>query len=150
MKKRRRKRKRKPTQKSVQQVDEEILAEWTRQLQDEEKLGDAELVRSSGDEKMSDCLVEVLGDLINQVGTEEEVDKLITLAGVAWNASLLPDQGRTDFLASVMQDDVRDLIESLIRRKQLLFPEVRRYVVDVQVRVIDDDLYISVASADLR
>jgi hypothetical protein len=117
-------------------------------------LSDTEFVESASGEKISDCLLAVLGDLVDKVATEEEMGKLVKLASIAWNASLLPEQERADFLqSSAMQDvyvDVKNLIELLIRRKLLLFPEVRRYILDVQVAVVDDSLHISAASADLR
>jgi hypothetical protein len=104
------------------------LTGWTRQLRGEGELSDTEFVESASGEKISDCLLAVLGDLVDKVATEEEMGKLVKLASIAWNASLLPEQERADFLqSSAMQDvyvDVKNLIELLIRRKLLLFPEV--------------------------
>ncbi len=127
-----------------------ILNDWAQQLREEGRLEDAELVvNPPGHDKLSDNLLELLGDYTKVAETVEEMRKLISIASVAWNATLIPEQGREDFLESLLKDptdDLNEFIDYLMARKLSLYPGIKRFILDYKVVIRGDGFYVSVVS----
>jgi hypothetical protein len=119
---------------------------------------DYKLLPASEDaEKMSVILRKFVEPYIEFTNSEESYRKLITLAVLAWNASLLPEKD-----AQVMIDDVfkkglpkseteliaglREIVDSLVARKKAYFSKYRRQIIDFDVEDLGNQYYISVAS----
>lgn len=82
---------------------------------------------------MSDALMALIRPEWNTCANEEAMHKLLTLGMTTWNAALLPLDKCTamlDDLAATLPSELRAdfalVIEPLIRRKEQLFPHVRR------------------------
>jgi hypothetical protein len=103
--------------------------------------------------KISGCILELAQDLLEFTKNKSQRKKAITAACVAWNIAVSVDSeeslqnGLNDFLASTGQDqqdqdDFREILSSLIMKKNLLFPDDMRLVVDFEV--VDTKSYFSV------
>jgi len=91
------------------------------------------VINPPGEVKMSEVLMELIQPEWNTCNTEDAMRKLLTLGMAAWNAALLPLDKRTailDDLAATLPGQLRAdfhlVIEPLIRRKEELFPHIRR------------------------
>jgi len=119
---------------------------------------DYEILPTSEDaEKMSVILKKFVEPYLEYVDSEESYQKLITLAVMAWNASLLPEEdgqrmiddifgkglpkGETELIAGL-----REIVDSLVARKKAYFSKYRRQIIDFDVEDLGNQYYISVAS----
>jgi hypothetical protein len=119
---------------------------------------DYEILPPSEDvEKMSVILKKFVEPYIEFTDSEESYRKLITLAVMAWNASLLPEEdgkrmiddifgkglpkGETELIAGL-----REIVDALVERKKAYFSKVRRQIIEFDVIDLGDQYYISVAS----
>ena len=96
---------------------------------------------------MSEVLLAFIEPHLRHAETEEVLDGLVSTAALAWNASLLPEDKREEFLDEAGQailaeagkqaaDDFRPIMRDLIRRKQRLFPKDERVVVSYELRKV--------------
>jgi hypothetical protein len=119
---------------------------------------DYEILLTSEDaEKMSVILRKFVEPYLEYVDSEESYQKLITLAVMAWNASLLPEEdgkrmvddifgkglpkGETELIAGL-----REIVDALVARKKAYFSKYRRSIIEFDVVDLGDQYYISVAS----
>jgi hypothetical protein len=91
------------------------------------------LVNPAGAFKMSEALIALVEPEWDTCADEEDMRKLLTLGMIAWNAALVEVAERTIFLHEIAQElpaelrpDFHHVVEPLIRRKEQLFPHVRR------------------------
>jgi len=105
--------------------------------------------------KMSEVLVDLIEPYVEYAETYEAYQKLVTVAVVAWNNSLLPERNHKPIIKktikslSLLRSDAQDMkriIEELIERKKKHFPEHTRPIVDYQVTETRDGYHLSVAS----
>lgn len=108
--------------------------------------------------KMSEVLLAFIEPYLHYAETGEKLDRLITTAAVAWNASLLPEDKREEFLDEAGRvvlaeagkraaDDFRSIMRDLMKRKQRLFPRDERVVVKYELRSARGRDQLVVASA---
>jgi hypothetical protein len=100
---------------------------------------------SGSGRKMSEVLLEFIEPYLHYAQTGEILDRLVTTAVLAWNASLLPEEKRAEFLDEAGRavfaedgrqaaDDFRSAMCDLVKRKQRLFSKDERIVVNYEFR----------------
>jgi hypothetical protein len=112
------------------------------------------VINPPGKVKMSEVLMEFIRPEWNTCANEEDMRKLLTLGMAAWNAALLPAAKRTaslDELAATLPNELRAdfrlVIEPLIRRKEQLFPQIRRPMLSYELTWLPSgDPYLTVMS----
>jgi hypothetical protein len=129
--------------------------------------------------KLSAALIELCEPFEPQNTTTREFDKLIALAAVAWNIAVLPKEERleklTEFLETmpnlkdeleteidaVLHDDSKDsdigpattilhFIGAMIQRKEDLFPNDNRLVLNYNVKDSAEGPHLTVSSAPIN
>jgi len=108
-------------------------------------------------EKMSEVLLAFIEPYRELATTREAYEKLITVAMVAWNAALLPkdkrdaflDEGINPVLSSLGNKAIQDfkvIVNELIKRKERLFSNNRRFIVSYELSETKNNYHLSVAS----
>ncbi len=109
----------------------------------------------SGVAKMSEVVIDFIEPYAEYAETYEAYQKLVMIAIVAWNTTLLPEKKQKAMVKkmikslSLPRSDARDtkgIIEELIERKNKHFAEHTRTIVDYQVTETRDGFHLSVAS----
>ena len=106
--------------------------------------------------KVSAMVIEVMRPYHDMMDTLTAFHNLVILGTIAWNASLLSGPDRTRFLEEtistlpipkkVRDKEIRPMIDTMIRRKETLFPRQRYWIVDFEVYETRDEYRLSVAS----
>lgn len=109
--------------------------------------------RPKEDLRLSERLVDLIAPFREDGIPSERYEMLIGAAATAWNLSLLPEAERPEALRqSFRHAKVRDVagvaevIVTLMRRKQDLFPADQRTIVSWEVSESDGQCHVSVAS----
>ncbi|GEM_PF-968911 len=108
--------------------------------------------------RMSEVLLAFIKPYLHYAENGEMLDGLVTTAVVAWNASLLPEDKREEFLDEAGRavlaeagkqaaDDLKPIMRDLIERKQRHFPGDERVVVTYELRKVRGRDELVVASA---
>lgn len=109
-------------------------------------------VNPPGQEKMSEVLVRFVEPYAQFAETEEDYQRLYSVAALAWNAALLSTRERStlyDLIHQSMplaQDKAELIIDELIHRKERYFAEYSRGIIHYEVKMIGDDVHLTVAS----
>ena len=112
-----------------------------------------------GEVKMSEVLEAFIDPYLRSIRTPIERKKLFELAVVVWNLSLMPENERQPMIDEfikeglkgsdpLIQQDTRQIIDSLIARKQKFFAENTRLILDFELQHTGNQFHLSVASAD--
>jgi hypothetical protein len=103
--------------------------------------------------RLSERLVDLIAPYRQEYLTCQRYEMLIGAAATAWNLSLLPEAERPAALRRAFRKaEIRDVeaaaevIASLMRRKEQLFPHDHRTIVSWQVSESGDQCHVSVAS----
>ncbi|MGC9393594.1 MAG: hypothetical protein ACP5J4_01920 [Anaerolineae bacterium] len=111
------------------------------------------IVESADGVKMSEVLEAFIAPYMEFADTEESFEKLVTIAVIAWNTSLLPRTAQTkainDLLTSLPPEtraDAKAIVRDLIRRKRKQFGKIRRAIIDFEVVDTGDGFHLTVAS----
>ena len=113
-----------------------------------------QLVPSPPDEKMSEILWDFISPYIDAAeGDEEQVNKLLSFATVAWNAAIAPigkgqellDKCLATFPAEA-RDEARKIMEDLMRRKILHFANCQRMIIRHELTMTPDGPHLVVMS----
>jgi hypothetical protein len=106
-----------------------------------------------GEVKMSEVLEEFVEPYLDFARNRSEREKLFSLAVVAWNLALIPENERQQIIEQgttgndpLARQDAREFIDELIARKKTLFAENKRYIVEFQLQDTGKTLHLSVAS----
>ena len=110
-----------------------------------------------GEVKMSKVLEEFVEPYLEFAQNRSQQEKLLTIAVVAWNMAIMPENKRQDMIdqliktalkghGSLAQQDTREIIDELIARKQKFFAKNKRYIVDFQLQGRGKQFDLSVAS----
>lgn len=102
-------------------------------------------------EKMSEVLLEFIEPYMGFAKTDEDHKKLIDLAVVAWNASLLPESEKKleELFGRLSLPDperLRSFVQSMMERKKRYFSDNKRFIMTYEVSGSGEGLYLSVAS----
>jgi len=115
------------------------------------------VIQPGSGEKMSEVLLAFIEPYRELATTREAYEKLITVAMVAWNAALLPKDKREGFLDEAINpvlsslgnkavQDFKAIVNELIKRKEHLFPNNRRFIVSYELSETKNNYHLSVAS----
>jgi hypothetical protein len=110
-----------------------------------------------GVEKMSDVLEDFIEPYMDSVEGEDAYRKLLTLATLAWNAALLPEDRRKDMIDDVLSKGLplgsdelgaglRSIVEAMIERKEAHFSSNRRAIISFELQDRGEDYHLTVAS----
>lgn len=114
-----------------------------------------------GEVKMSEVLQEFVEPYLDLAPTPIQRQQLFDLAVIAWNLALTPENNQQSVLDYLLQDiskdddpffykEMRSFINDLMNRKQELFDEHKRYIVDFQLQDVGKKFHLSVASTLLE
>lgn len=148
------------SKKHKQRDEFEVLKERIRS----DKLfeGQEIVMKPTPGEKMSEVLFQFIEPYWGLAEGKGDYEKLLTIAMIAWNTALLPEEEREGFLdeklnpvlssfGSGLLEDFKEIVQSLIRRKELFFSAHRRVIVDYRLSEGKGNRYhLSVASMSLR
>ncbi|MFN8439866.1 MAG: hypothetical protein U0175_03805 [Caldilineaceae bacterium] len=125
-----------------------------QQIQANEHLSGLKVVRNQmGSTPMSQLLGKVIQPFIQDAENRDQVLMLAQMGVVAWNISLLSEEERADELGKMREvmkegsDDFEKLIQELMERKQELYPNVKRKLLDVNVREEGSRFHLTVVSS---
>jgi hypothetical protein len=111
------------------------------------------VVESTDGVKMSEVLEEFIAPYMEFAETEESFQKLVTIAVVAWNTSLLPRNEQTKTINDLLQSlppetqaDAKSIVRELMRRKRNYFGKIRRAIIDFEVTDTRDGFHLTVVS----
>ena len=117
-----------------------------------------EIVRPSpGEIKMSDAIHEFAEPLLESAKTFKEKKAAISVAILAWNMTLLPEKDRAENMEKLMRHmdssgadpesdaENREIMAYLIARKNELFPDITRAILDYDMVETPDGLHLNVA-----
>jgi hypothetical protein len=108
--------------------------------------------------KLSETVLEYAEPLTNAAGENEE--KAIRFSVTLWNASLLPKQKALEIMEPSLDDmangdqllktEFYTMFEMMYNRKQSLFSNDRRFIVDYSLEENEDGFFLQVASTPLK
>jgi len=103
--------------------------------------------------KMSDVLEDFVEPYRQFAETKEAYWKLLSIAIIAWNATLIPEKDRLSRLDELLvalpedaREDGRQIIEELMVRKEKLFSQYRRMIIDFELANTAGQWHLSVMS----
>ncbi len=109
-----------------------------------------------GEIKMSEVLEEFVEPYLDFARNRSQREKLFNLAVAAWNLALMPENERQQIIDQgiegtvgndlLARQDIGEFIDELIARKQTLFAENKRHIVEFQLQDTGKTLHLSVAS----
>jgi hypothetical protein len=106
-----------------------------------------------GEEKMSEVIMSFVEPYRDYAHTYEELNKLITLAIVAWNAALLPKDEWKEMVDKISSsfspsdaEDFKQITEMLVERKRRYFSDNKRLILDYHLSESREGFHLSVAS----
>ena len=111
----------------------------------------------AGTIKMSKVLEDFVGPYLGSDFDGEKYQGMYRLAVLAWNASLLQPENQQAFLKKLGQLDspgtdpwdallMVEMVSEMIRRKQEVYPHVRRYIVSFELTETDRKYHLVVKS----
>lgn len=131
-------------------------AKFLEMVKSNELLAGREIVENPPDQaKMSGVLLEFAAPLLERFEPEISAEKIIGVAIVAWNLSLLPEAEHSrllDELAGKMSlntegvKEMNDAITWLVDRKRKHFTEHRRHILDYRVSDLGGQRNLQVVS----
>jgi hypothetical protein len=113
------------------------------------------LFNAKGEINMSDAIKHLIAPFSVDTSDYESFKGLVTLACIAWNTSLFPDEKREKVLIEMMdvfegsveeQVETFNLLGDLMERKRKLFPNVSRMIVEHKVTDRGGDFHVAIAS----
>ena len=106
--------------------------------------------------KLSEVILEYAEPLTNVADGSEVEERAIRMSVTLWNASLLPKQKALETMEPALEDMAQGdqllksefylMFELMYKRKQSLFPNDKRFIVDYTLEENDGDFYLQVAS----
>jgi hypothetical protein len=104
--------------------------------------------------KMSQVLIDFAAPYSGFARDEEDWHTLYSAAVVAWNAALLLERGMKQEVDDMIErpphhvpDEAKFIIKDLIRRKELLFADCKRFIYALQVTMTREGPHLFVASS---
>jgi hypothetical protein len=114
---------------------------------------DEVIVLPEGVEKMSEVLTDFIEPYADVWKTEEELNKFLFVASIAWNAALLQGDERDKLLQDTLRTvppqarpDLSTMLTDLIRRKETYFASNERMILSYEVTMGPDGLRLNVLS----
>ena len=114
------------------------------------------VVQPSGETKMSEVLLEFIEPYSQYWKTKEELNKLLGVAVIVWNAALLPGNERKEIIENAVKvappeirQDMKAIIEEMIQRKETHFAHNKRMILNYQVTMTKEGPHVTVLSTFL-
>jgi len=111
------------------------------------------VVQPSGETKMSEVLLEFIGPYSQYWKTKEELNKLLVVAVIAWNAALLPGNERKEIIENTVnvappeiRQDMKAIVKEMIQRKEMHFAHIKRMIMNYQVTMTKEGPHVTVLS----
>jgi len=109
---------------------------------------------TSNPQKMSDIIIHYAEPLLEAAKTYEDEEKAIVMAITLWNKAIVPEDEQQEIIDSVAfktfkGNDSAEFNQTLayfMERKQVLYPDVNRMILDYDCTQTPDGLYLNVAS----
>jgi hypothetical protein len=109
-------------------------------------------------QKISEAILTLAEPLRAHYREPHRMQAIISIAVMAWNISLFPDEEQSHVQGMLLKslppqlsgEDVGVLlstIDTLVARKRLLYPQVRDYILTHQLSLADDKVTLSVGTA---
>ena len=104
--------------------------------------------------KMSAVILDLAGFLLEVAHTKERQEAAIAITCAAWNIAVTGAEEKQNLLDSyfetiddpIHEQDTLDIINAIIERKQLLYPEINRLILDYEVNGTKNNLHLNVVS----
>ena len=108
--------------------------------------------------KISEAILTLAEPLRAHYREPHRLQAIISMAVMAWNISLFPDEEHAQVQGMLLQslppqlsgEDVGVLLstmDTLIARKRLLYPQIREYILTHQLTLVDDKVTLTVGTA---
>ncbi|MCP4358112.1 MAG: hypothetical protein GY796_08880 [Chloroflexi bacterium] len=105
--------------------------------------------------KLSEAIQELVALYRHEANTEAAYDKLIGMAVLAWNTTLMSPDKQAESLNFIqnleddpeMQKIILEIVQELMVRKLALYPDVDRIIVDYQVTDVGHSFHLSIISS---
>jgi hypothetical protein len=111
------------------------------------------LVQPSGQTKMSEVLLEFLEPYSRYSRTNEDLNKLLGIAVIAWNAALLPENERKEIIENALKaapleirQDMKAIVDEMIERKETHFAHNKRFIINYQVTMTKEGPHVTALS----
>ena len=113
------------------------------------------VLNPKGEISMSDAISQLIEPYKKEVTNYSGFSKLVSLACIAWNTSILPQekQGEAlDKMVAILPGTHETLLEmlgltiDLVNRKKELFPDISRMIVEFKVTDQGNNFHIAIAS----
>ena len=96
-----------------------------------------------GQVRVSEALRQVAAPLLKEARTREQAHACVLLSSLSWNLAVLPESKRQSYRQTfeakaseafpATDPQMRTLVDDLMARKQALFPDDNRMILDVEV-----------------
>ena len=104
--------------------------------------------------KMSAVILNLADFLLEMAYTKERQKAAIAITCIAWNIAVAGMEKAQKLFDSyfetiddpIHQQDTLDIIETIIERKQLLYPEINRFILDYEVVGTKNNMHLNVVS----
>ena len=112
-------------------------------------------INPKGEISISDAISQLIEPYKEDAPDYNSFRTLVTFACLAWNLSILPGKDHAKLIKEMLalapaniEDrlDLLGLVTELMDRKKLLFPEVKRLIVEFKVTERGKDFHIAIAS----
>ena len=115
-------------------------------------------IETSNPQKMSEIIIDYAEPLLEISTTDKEQEKAVIMAITFWNLAILKENERQDMMDSLTPhllqggdpEDLNQTIEYFIERKQILYPDVNRMILDYDCVHTMDRLHLNVVSNNLE
>lgn len=112
------------------------------------------LVNPEGEISISDAISKIIAPYRDTAQSYSSFYKLVMIACTAWNAAILTDEKRASMLYDMRKsmpdqqsrEDFTEIVKELMKRKNRLYPNVNRMIVEFKVTERKNDFHIAIAS----
>jgi len=115
------------------------------------------VMNPQGEVKMSEVLKELVEPYLDFARNHSQREKLFSIAAIAWNLALIPESERRQMIDQVIEQvmrgndplarqDAQEIMDELIARKQTLFADNKRFIIEFHLQDIGKEFHLSVAS----
>lgn len=109
---------------------------------------------TSNPQKMSDIIIHYAEPLIDVARTDEDEEKAIVMAIILWNIAVVPENERQGMIDSITSTPLKgnnstefnQTLAYFMERKQELYPDVNRMILEYECTQTPDGLHLNVAS----
>lgn len=119
--------------------------------------GDSSGARGFGGPKLSAVLLELIGPHLDRAESDADVERLVALGAIAWNAALLPADERDAMVHAAASATIAEeraefvrTLDAMIARKLRYFAGDQRMIAEYDVSMTPDGPHVVVAWAARR